>query len=78
MLLTTGASESTKKMNIYDIMGNLQEWILAKYTGSSAASYPALAIGYSYKSSSTCNVKNASDSSCTYADEKTGFRVTFY
>ena len=30
MLLTTGASEDTKKMNIYDFAGNVYEWTLEK------------------------------------------------
>ena len=33
MLLTTGASENTNKMNIYDFAGNVREWTLETYTG---------------------------------------------
>ena len=34
ILLTTGASEACKKMNIYDLAGNVYEWTL-EYTGNS-------------------------------------------
>lgn len=32
ILFTTGASEQTKKMNIYDLAGNVYEWTLEVYT----------------------------------------------
>ena len=32
ILLTTGASEDTNKMNIYDLAGNVNEWTLETYT----------------------------------------------
>ena len=36
MLLTTGASEDTNKMNIYDFAGNEWEWTLEQYTSRSS------------------------------------------
>ena len=44
MLLTTGASEDTNKMNIYDFAGNLHEWTLAYYASYS----PCASRGGSY------------------------------
>ena len=37
ILLTTGASDTCKKMNIYDLAGNVEEWTL-EYTNNSANS----------------------------------------
>ena len=45
MLLTTGASDNTKKMNIYDFSGNVREWTL-EYTNSKAL--PCAASGGHY------------------------------
>ena len=36
MLLTTGASENTNKMNIYDLAGNVNEWTLETYTSDTS------------------------------------------
>ena len=36
MLLTTGASEDAKKMNIYDFAGNAWEWTLEKTSSTSS------------------------------------------
>ena len=47
MLLTTGASEDTNKMNIYDFAGNVREWTLA-YTTNTAL--PAVVRGGNYTS----------------------------
>ena len=45
-LLTTGASEDTNKMNIYDFAGNEWEWTLEQYTSNS--SYPCAGRGGLY------------------------------
>ena len=45
VLLTTGASEETKKMNIYDFAGNEYEWTLEKTSDSSG---PCASRGGSY------------------------------
>ena len=44
-LLTTGASEQTNKMNIYDFAGNVWEWTLEK---TSETSYPCVVRGGSF------------------------------
>ena len=45
ILLTTGASDACKKMNIYDLTGNVDEWTL-EYTSST--SYPCVSRGSNY------------------------------
>ena len=50
MLLTTGASDDTRKMNIYDFAGNEWEWTL-EYTGD--ASRPCIARGGCFNSISS-------------------------
>ena len=45
ILLTTGASDACKKMNIYDLTGNVDEWTL-EYTSST--SYPCVSRGGNY------------------------------
>ena len=45
ILLTTGASDACKKMNIYDLAGNVWEWTL-EYTANT--SYPCAARGGHY------------------------------
>ena len=47
MLLTTGVSEDTNKMNIYDLAGNVREWTLA-YTTNTAL--PCVVRGGNYTS----------------------------
>ena len=46
MLLTTGASENAKKMNIYDFAGNEWEWTLEHATSN--ASRPCSDVGGTY------------------------------
>ena len=48
MLLTTGASEDTNKMNIYDFAGNMREWTLAFTTNTNL---PCVVRGGNF----TCN-----------------------
>ena len=65
MLLTTGASENTNKMNIYDFAGNEYEWTLEQYTSYSSVPCAIrggnyVSIGYScpasyHRSDSTSN-----------------------
>ena len=57
MLLTTGASENTKKMNIYDFAGNVYEWTLE--TDTSGTNSPCANRGGS------CNV-HGSDYPASY------------
>ena len=46
ILLTTGASDACKKMNIYDLAGNVAEWTL-EYTANS--NRPCTVRGSSYR-----------------------------
>ena len=75
-LLTTGASEETKKMNIYDFAGNEDEWTLEK---ASYASYPcALRGGYfgDYSSDGPVSARGSYDT--TVSSNYLGFRSTLY
>ena len=77
ILLTTGASDETKKMNIYDLAGNEWEWTLEHAT--SDIKYPCAyrgggyyCIGSSYPASYRFNY------STSYSDNSFSFRVTLY
>ena len=75
ILLTTGASDACKKMNIYDLAGNVSEWTL-EYT----ATYPPCAIrggyyrnyGYNYPASTRDNYNT------TTSGDITGFRSSLF
>ncbi len=78
ILLTTGASDACKKMNIYDLAGNTREWTL-EYAYSSL---PCTYRGGSYgaPSGGTKNVSGRSQGSTTAMSDygNIGFRVTLY
>ena len=78
ILLTTGASDACKKMNIYDLAGNTWEWTL-EYAYSSL---PCTYRGGSYgaPSGGTRNVSGRSQGSTTAMSDygNIGFRVTLY
>ena len=78
LLLTTGASDACKKMNIYDLAGNTWEWTL-EYAYSSL---PCTYRGGSYgaPSGGTKNVSGRSQGSTTAMSDygNIGFRVTLY
>ena len=78
ILLTTGASDACKKMNIYDLAGNTWEWTL-EYAYSSL---PCTYRGGSYGAPSgrTKNVSGRSQGSTTAMSDygNIGFRVTLY
>ena len=78
ILLTTGASDACKKMNIYDLAGNTWEWTL-EYAYSSL---PCTYRGGSYgaPSGGTKNVSGRSQDSTTAMSDygNIGFRVTLY
>ena len=77
VLLTTGASEETKKMNIYDFAGNEWEWTLEHATSSS--SYPcAYSGGYYADTGSDYPASYRSNYGMTNADSYIGFRATIY
>ena len=76
ILLTTGASEQNKKMNIYDFAGNELEWTLEK---ASSTNLPCSARGGYY----TINGYNASASEHTHTDttntdDSFGLRPSLY
>ena len=65
ILLTTGASEQNKKMNIYDFAGNEDEWTLEKTTDTD---YPCSNRGGDYND----NGSDSLASSIRYGDKATG------
>ena len=76
VLLTTGASEETNKMNIYDFAGNEWEWTLEN---SSDSSYPCTYRGgYYFDSGSILPASYRNGSGTTYSDHSIGFHPTLY
>ena len=75
-LLTTGASEETKKMNIYDFAGNAWEWTLEN---TSDSSLPCACRGGSYYSTgSYYPASYRGGLNTTYSYDDIGFRSAFY
>ena len=76
-LLTTGASEGTNKMNIYDFAGNEWEWTLEHATSDTR--YPCARRGGSFKhTSSDTPVAYRDDNSTSSSNDDVGFRSTLY
>ena len=76
VLLTTGASEETNKMNIYDFAGNEYEWTLEK---TSYIDYPCALRGGSYICSGLNSQTSYRHNSITnYSSIDIGFRPTCY
>ena len=76
ILLTTKASDSFAKQNIFDLAGNVWEWTL-EY--SSKESTPCTIRGGSYDSTSTENNANyRNNGNPTFSYYSVGFRVTIY
>ena len=76
ILLTTRASDTFSKQNIFDLAGNVWEWTL-EY--SSTASTPCTIRGGSYDSTSaesSANYRN--NGNTTFSYYSVGFRVTIY
>ena len=76
VLLTAGASDDTKKMNIYDFAGNEWEWTLEKTSNSS---YPCANRGGYYNgtgSNKPASYRNYY--SLTGSSNIVGFRPTLY
>ena len=74
ILLTTGASDACKKMNIYDLAGNVSEWTL-EYTAY--ANYPCGPRGGSYSvTSSSASSRNSNLTTGSYRN--CGFRPSLY
>ena len=76
MLLTTGASEDTNKMNIYDFAGNVREWTLeyTSYTDSPCANRG----GYYNNNGSVYPASSRNSGSATHGNFYIGFRPSLY
>ena len=75
-LLSTGITDYTKKMNIYDFAGNEYEWTLEK---TSSSYYPcANRGGYYYDTGSFYPASSRSYSITTGFSDSVGFRPTLY
>ena len=77
VLLTTGASEETNKMNIYDFAGNEWEWTL-EYSNVASDDHCAGRGGSYYNSESNRPASFRYCSKTTFAFFDVGFRVTLY
>ena len=76
ILLTTGASDACKKMNIYDLAGNVWEWTL-EYTAST--SIPCALRGGCYVATGSNIPASYRDSSfTTYSYGTIGFRPSLF
>ena len=76
ILLTTGASDKTKKMNIYDFAGNEWEWTLEKTFNNSS---PCGGRGGLYDVSSSRNpASSRGDVETIFNNVSLGFRTTFF
>ena len=77
MLLTTGASEATNKMNIYDFAGNEWNWTLEQYTSNN--SIPCVFRGGScYNSGSYSQASGHGFHKVSTSASDIGFRATLY
>ena len=76
VLLTTGATVRNSKMNIYDLAGNVWEWILEK---SASTSHPCTSRGGNYgESGSYYPVSGHGNGRTSYSDYSHGFRPVLY
>lgn len=73
ILLTTGASDACKKMNIYDLAGNVDEWTL-EYAPTS---YPCVWRGGNYYGAVT-QASNRTGANMTGSYNSTGFRPSLF
>ena len=77
ILLSVGASDETKKMNIYDFAGNEWEWTLEHATSWSNNSCTNRGGNYNSESSySPASYRNSNEITSSYYS--VGFRSTFY
>ena len=77
VLLTTGTSEETNKMNIYDFAGNEWEWTLEHATSDSIYPCARRGGGYNYSGSGgPASYRNHNGTTGAYRD--IGFRPTLY
>ena len=76
ILLSVGASDETKKMNIYDFAGNEWEWTLEHATSCSSSCAYRGGCYYNLSSGNPSSYRNRSDT--TTNNSSIGFRSTFY
>lgn len=75
ILLTTGATEHSRVMNIYDIAGNVDEWLLEH--SINAYGNPCISVGGSYTNFKQ-QVYGCGPCTESYSDSDIGFRVAIY
>ena len=77
ILLTTGASDECKKMNMYDLAGNVDECTL-EYTAYTPRPCSIRGGNYCYDSGSNRPAFNRSNNRSTYSCNYIGFRVSLF
>ena len=75
ILLTTGASDTCKKMNIYDLAGNVWEWTLEC---EASTGLPCVNRGGSCKSTGIKTASSSNSCSVNNNNNSTGFRVSLF
>ena len=76
ILVTTGASEKNKVMNIYDVAGNVWEWTFEK---TSSTNDPCASRGGGFSNTgSNYPVAGRGDVSTDYSNNRIGFRVSLF
>ena len=75
ILLTTGASDACKKMNIYDLAGNVWEWTLEC---EASTGLPCVNRGGSCKSTGIKTASSSNSCSVNNNNNRTGFRVSLF
>ena len=76
ILLTTGASDACKKMNIYDLAGNVYEWTL-EYTARTVGPC-AFRGGFCYNTGSSTPASSRNHNSTTSSNYSLGFRPSLF
>ena len=77
VLLSTGASETFAKQNIYDLAGNVGEWVLERRAASSS-DYPQVNRGGYYNGTFDYYSATTKINFFAGSDQRTGFRVSLY
>ena len=76
ILLTTGGTEQSKIMNIYDVAGNVSEWTLEK---TSSTDYPCAGRGGNFSFTGSGYPAVSRDGTSTgYSSNSLGFRVSLF
>ena len=76
ILVTTGTSEKNKVVNIYDIAGNVNEWILENNSNASSA---CVYRGGNYSTTGTvCSAAYRGNVNTDYNDMLVGFRISLF